>query len=121
LTQSKILLETSQTTQHWKNIIANSKELLPMLRARNVDLKASHDLKMFSVPPWFLSFAMKIAIRYLPSIKHVLAGHSNTEEIRSYSRDVLEVAERLKIRLPRHEQYKNITRSHDNPKTSPEI
>jgi len=91
-------------------VIANGKELLPLLKARNVDLQASPDLKMFSLPPWFLSFAMKIIIRFMPPIKQILVSHSNQEEVKSYCKDVMSKAEELKIKLPRYEANKEFYR-----------
>lgn len=102
------LINELQTSKHWKNVVANGKELLPLLKARNVDITASTDLKMFSLPPWVLSFGMKIAIKYLPPLKQVLIGHSNALETRSYPRDVLKTAEEMQMRLPKYEQYKNM-------------
>ncbi|HEY5593231.1 MAG TPA: 2-dehydropantoate 2-reductase N-terminal domain-containing protein, partial [Paludibacter sp.] len=73
------MLESFQKTKHWKNVIANEKELIPLLKARNVDLKTSPDLKMFSVPPWLMSFGMRLVVKYLPPLKQILTGHSNQE------------------------------------------
>lgn len=95
------MLESFQKTSHWKNVIANCKELIPLLKARNVDIKKSPDLKMFSVPPWLMSFGMRLTVKYLPPLKQILTGHSNQEETNSYARDVVEMAERMKISLPR--------------------
>jgi 2-dehydropantoate 2-reductase len=93
-------LDALQTTRYWKNVIANGKELLPLLKARNVDTKASPDLKMFSLPPWLLSLVMKVVIRFLPSVKQIFTGHSNQIELKSYCKDVMSKAEELKINLP---------------------
>jgi 2-dehydropantoate 2-reductase len=106
LKASSSMLEAFQTTKHWKNVIANGKELLSLLKARNVDTKASPDLKMFSVPPWLMSFGMKLVVRHLPPLKQILTGHSNKEETNSYARDVMDMAERMKINLPRYEANK---------------
>jgi len=100
------MLESFQTTKHWKNVLANGKELIPLLKARNVDIKASPDLKMFSVPPRLMSFGMKLVVRFLPPLKQVLTGHSNQEETNSYARDVMDMAEKMKINLPRYEANK---------------
>jgi len=97
------MLESFQKTRHWKNVIANGKELIPLLKARNVDIKKSPDLKMLSVPAWLLSFGMRFVVNYLPPLKQILTGHSNQEETNSYARDVMDMAERLKISLPRYE------------------
>ena len=103
-------LDALQTSKHRKNVIANGKELLPLLKARNVDTNASPDLKMFSLPPWLLSFAMKIGLKFLPSVKQLLIGHSNLEETKSYCKDVLLKSEELKINLPRYEANKELYR-----------
>jgi len=99
-------LDALQTTKYWKNVIANGKELLPLLKARNVDPKASPDLKMFSLPPWLLSLVMKVVIRFLPSVKQLFTGHSNRNELISYCKDVLSKAEEMKINLPTYEANK---------------
>jgi 2-dehydropantoate 2-reductase len=100
------MLEASQTTKHWKNVIANGKELLPLLKARNVDIKNSPDLKILNLPPWLLSFVVRAAVKFSPPIKQVLTGHSNKEETNSYANDVTDTAEKMKIRLPRYEENK---------------
>ncbi|PBQ30922.1 ketopantoate reductase [Sphingobacteriaceae bacterium] len=97
------MLVAFQTTKHWKNAIANGKGLLPLLKARNVDITKSPVLKIFGVPPWLISFGMKLAIRFLPPLKHSFSNHSNQEEIDSYAKDVMAMAEKLKISLPRYE------------------
>jgi 2-dehydropantoate 2-reductase len=99
-------LDALQTTKFWKNVIANGKELMPLLKARNVNIKASPDLKMVTLPAWLMSLVLKVAMRFLPSIKQIFTGHSNQEELKSYCRDVLLKAEELKISLPRFEANK---------------
>ena len=101
------MLEAFQTTKHWKNVIANGKELLPLLKARNVDIRKSPDLKIFSLPYWLLSFEMKLAVKFLPPLKQVFTGHSNQEETKSYAKDVMDMAEKMKISLPRYESNKS--------------
>ncbi len=100
------MLEAFQTTNHWKNVRDNGKELLTLLNARNVDIQKSPDLKILSVPPWLMSFGMRLAVRFLPPLRQIFTGHSNQEEINSYARDVMEMAERMKINLPRYEANK---------------
>jgi len=110
LKQGATLIDAMQSTNHWKNVIANGKELLPLLKARNVDLTASPDLKMFSLSPWLMSVAMKIILRFVPSVKQILTGHSNREEVKSYCRDVMSKAEEMKINLPGFEANKEFYR-----------
>ena len=100
------MLEAFQSTKHWKNVLANGKELISLLNARNVDIKKSPDLKIFSVPPWLISFGMKLTVKFLPPLKQIFTGHSNQEEINSYARDVMDMAEKMKIRLPGFEANK---------------
>jgi 2-dehydropantoate 2-reductase len=97
-----------QTTKFWRNVISNGKELLPLLKARNVDLKAGTDLKLLNLPPFIISILLKFVIRFLPSIKQLLTGHSNHNELKSYCRDVVLKAEELKINLPRFEKRRNL-------------
>jgi len=61
---------------------------------------------MISLPPWLMSFGMKLVIRFSPPLKQVLTGHSNQEEINSYARDVMAMAEKMKINLPGYEANK---------------
>jgi 2-dehydropantoate 2-reductase len=110
LKEGTTLIDATQSVKYWKSVIANGKELLPLLKARNVDLKASPDLKMVSLPPWLLSFAMKIIIRFMPPIKQLFVSHSNQEEVKSYCKDVMSKAEELKIKLPRYEANKEFYR-----------
>jgi 2-dehydropantoate 2-reductase len=98
--------EAFQSTKHWNNVLANGKELLSLLKARNIDLKASPDLKLFSVPPWLISFGMRLVVNFLPPLKQIFTGHSNQEETNSYARDVMNMAEVMKINLPRYKAIK---------------
>jgi hypothetical protein len=61
---------------------------------------------MFILPPWLLGFGMKLAVKFLPPLKQLFTGHSNQEEINSYARDVMDMAEKMKISLPRYEENK---------------
>lgn len=45
---SEKLLKALKTSNYWRNVIANGKELLPILKARNVNLANSSDLKIIS-------------------------------------------------------------------------
>jgi len=99
-------VETMKTSEFWRNVILNGQELLPLLRARGVNTKASAELKILSMPPWLLSILMKITLNFLPPMKQILMGHSNPVEIKSYCKDVLATAETLKMALPRLESTK---------------
>ena len=100
---SEELIKALKTNNYWRNVIANGKELIPLLKARNVDLTNSSDLVLFRLPPGLISFVMKIVLRFLPPLKQVLAGHSNMAEMKSYCQDVMHTANEFKIDLPRFE------------------
>jgi 2-dehydropantoate 2-reductase len=99
-------LEELKTTRYWRNVILNGKELMPLLKVRGVDIKANGESKMFNLPPWLLSFMMKVVIGFFPLIKQILSSHSNNRELKSYCQDVTKTAEELAIDLPRYEANK---------------
>lgn len=97
-------------SRYWKNVILNYEELLPILKARNVNLKVNAELKLFRMPPFLLGCAMRIVLRFFPAIKQIFTAHSNSEELKSYCRDVLKTANELGIKLPRFEASKHLYR-----------
>lgn len=101
-------LKNIRTTAYWKYVTLNGKELLPILKARNIDLHANSELKAFGMPPRLLSFIMNTIIKFLPSVKLIFTSHSNYSELQSFCRDVLLKAEELKINLPRYEKNKKL-------------
>jgi 2-dehydropantoate 2-reductase len=103
LSQGLASLNDLQTTRFWRNVIQNGKDLLPLLVARQVDFKASAELKLFRLPPWIMSFVMRGILKFLPSMKQIFTGHSNTDELKSYCQDVLQTAKELNIPLPKYE------------------
>lgn len=110
---SEGLLKELKTSNYWRNVVANGKELLPILKARNVDLANSSDLKLFNLPPWLISFLMKTVLRFLPPVKQMLSGHSNLTEMKSYCQDVLQTGKELKISLPRFEASKKLFQNNE--------
>lgn len=104
-----ISIEDTQTSQYWRNVLLNGKELLPLLTARNVDLKLSSDLKLLSLPPWLVRTLMNTANKFLPSLKMVLTGHSNPVELQAYCHDVYSKAQEMNIPLPRYEMGSHVT------------
>ncbi|MDQ2770988.1 MAG: ketopantoate reductase [Bacteroidota bacterium] len=97
-----------KTTRYWRNIIANGKELLPLLKARKVDMRVNSEIKLFSSPPFVLGLAMRVAIPLLPSLKQSLTCHSNPAELKSYCQDVVKTADELRIELPRYKANKDV-------------
>lgn len=100
-------LNDLKTTKFWRNVILNGKELLPLLKARNVNLNASFETKMFSLPPWIFSFLMRIIIKFLPPLKQIFTAHTNHKEVVKTVQDVMNKAEEMNISLPRYEANKN--------------
>jgi len=94
-------LNVLQTSLFWRNVQLNLQELIPVLKARGVDLKASPDLKLLSVPPGLLSLVMRIALRFFPVVKQIFLAHANPVELQSYGKDVVATAAGLNINLPR--------------------
>jgi 2-dehydropantoate 2-reductase len=96
-------LSDLQTTQFWRKVIQNGKDLLPLLEARQVNFKSSAELKLFRLPPWVMSLVMRGVLKFLPPIKQIFTGHSNTDELKSYCQDVLQTANEMQIPLPKYE------------------
>lgn len=46
-------LKGVQNSEFWRNAILNGKELLPLLKARNVGISKSSELRMFNLPLCF--------------------------------------------------------------------
>jgi len=101
-------IDEMQTTGFWRNVFANGKELIPLLVRRDVDIVANPQIRIFSLPPWLLSLAMKIIINFLPPFKQILTGHSNHFELKSYCQGVMNKAEELNVDLPRYTYFKKI-------------
>jgi len=90
--------------RHRQDMILNIRELMPLLAARSVDLKAqSSNLAPFRLPTWLIGAMMGLAPKLLPSVRVLIDSHSNMEELRSTCRDVLAEARRLGVNLPRLE------------------
>jgi len=101
-------LEIMKTSGYWQNVIKNGRELLPLLKARNVDFNEGPDLKIFNYSPYVISLIIKLALRFLPPVKQVLTGHSNPYELKTYCKDVTLTAEKLNIPLPRFQKHKKL-------------
>jgi 2-dehydropantoate 2-reductase len=89
---------------HRRGMILNMRELVPLLAARSVDLKAqSNNLAPIRLPTWLLGSIIGLAPKLLGSFRLLLDSHSNMEELRSTCRDVLTGARRINVNLPRLE------------------
>lgn len=61
-------------SRYWKNVILNYEELLPLLKARNVDLKVNPEIRLFSLPPFLLGFVMRIILKFLPAVRQIFTA-----------------------------------------------
>ena len=90
--------------RHRRDSVLNMRELMPLLAARSVDLKAqSSNLAPFRLPTWLVGPMMGLAPKLLGSLRVLIDSHSNMEELRSTCRDVLTEARRINVSLPRLE------------------
>jgi 2-dehydropantoate 2-reductase len=92
------------STTHGRNAILNIRELLPVLQARGVDLKA-HALKLAvaRLPLWLGSLALLMIVKFNAPMRASVESHANPEELRRVCRDVLDEARKLGISVPRLE------------------
>jgi len=90
--------------RHRRDFILNMRELVPLLAARSVDLKAqSSNLAPFRLPTWLVGPMMGLAPKLVRSYRLLIDSHSNMEELRSTCRDVLTEARHINVSLPRLE------------------
>ena len=90
--------------RHRRDFILNMRELVPLLAARSVDLKAqSSNLAPFRFPTWLVGPMVGLAPKLVRSYRVLIDSHSNMEELRSTCRDVLTEARRINVNLPRLE------------------
>lgn len=93
--------------KNWKESVLNVKELIPVLHARGVNTKNSQELVITKIP-WWINIT-KLLIKISPPIRLIMTSITNpdTEEIKSFGRDVLTEARRLKVKVPRLEASEN--------------
>jgi 2-dehydropantoate 2-reductase len=90
--------------RHRRDLVLNMRELVPILAARSVDLKAqSSTLAPFRLPPWLIGTMMGLAPKLVRTYRVLIDSHSNIEELRSTCRDVLTEAQHIGVNLPRLE------------------
>jgi len=89
------------STSHGRNAILNIRELLPVLQARGVDLKAHAELGIAKLPPWLGSMVIQMIVKFNAPTRAMVESHANQEELRRVCRDVLDEARKLGISVPR--------------------
>jgi 2-dehydropantoate 2-reductase len=89
-----------------RDAFLTSRELVPLLEARGVDLRRHRrSLMLFRAPAWLTGAALSWAATHIPSLGRSLRAHDdpNAEEPRAVCRDTLAEARRLGIPTPRLE------------------
>ena len=90
--------------RHRREFILNMRELVPLLAARSVNLKAQlSTLAPFRLPIWLFGPIMGLTPKLIRPYRVLIDSHSNMEELRSTCRDVLTEARRIHVNLPRLE------------------
>jgi 2-dehydropantoate 2-reductase len=88
---------------HGRNAMLNIRELVPMLQARGVDVKAHGELAIAKLPPWLASMVLQLIVKFHAPTRAMVESHANSEELRRVCRDVLDEARKLGISVPRLE------------------
>ncbi|WP_328343645.1 ketopantoate reductase family protein [Micromonospora sp. NBC_00421] len=87
-----------------REAILATRELLPLVEARGVDLRRHRaELRPFTAPAWLAAPALSWLFHRFPPVRRVTTAHANPEELRAVCRDTLAEARRLGVRAPRLE------------------
>lgn len=81
-----------------------ARELLPVVRARGVDLRRHRAAALlYRLPAWLPALALSIATTRVPIVRRAFQAHADpqAEEPRAVCRDVLSEAQRLGVPTPR--------------------
>jgi len=99
-------------TDSLREALLTSRELLPLLEARGVDLRRHRAVALsFRAPTWLTAPALAFLTARFPPVRVNFEAHSapQSEESRATCRDVLEEAHRLGIAVPRLEAAAHLT------------
>lgn len=104
-TQSLRLGSLSELTPgNVREAILATRELLPLVEARGVDLRRHRkELLPFRAPVWLAAPALAWLFGHFPPARVVMQAHANPEELRAFCRDTLAEARRLGVPVPRLE------------------
>ena len=90
----------------FRQALLTTRELLPLLAARGVDLQRHRrSILLYRLPARLTSTAFALATRFVPAVRHSLGAHTDAaeEEPRAVCRDTLAEARRLGVAAPRLE------------------
>lgn len=92
------------STHHVREAIIATRELLPLVQARGVDLRRHRsDVLPFTAPVWLTAPVLAWLFGHFPPMRTVMEAHANPEELRAVCRDTLAEARRLGVSVPRLE------------------
>ncbi|WP_422754918.1 ketopantoate reductase family protein [Micromonospora sp. WMMD708] len=95
---------SAMTTRDVREAILATRELLPLVEARGVDLRRHRaELLPFTAPVWLAAPAMSLLLNRFPPMRRVMRAHANPEELRAVCRDTLAEARSRGIPVPRLE------------------
>ncbi|WBB79553.1 hypothetical protein O7606_25960 [Micromonospora sp. WMMD882] len=87
-----------------REAILATRELLPLVEARGVDLRRHRaELLPLTAPVWLAAPALAWLLGRFPPMRVVTEAHANPEELRAICRDTLAEARRVGVRTPRLE------------------
>lgn len=98
------LSELAGKTGDWREALLATRELLPVLAARGVDVRRHRRrVLLYRAPTWLTAPLLGWATGYFPPAARSLQVHSNpdTEEPRAICRDTLAEARRFGVAVPR--------------------
>ncbi|AMR29401.1 ketopantoate reductase [Hymenobacter psoromatis] len=91
-----------QSVARLRQAILQVRELLPVLQARGVDLKAhAADFAIYRLPPWLGSRAFRLLFQLMRPLRVMVDSYANNEEAARCCADVLAEARRLGVPVPR--------------------
>jgi len=98
------LAELAGNPRNLREAILATRELLPLVQARGVDVRRHRsDLLPFTAPAWLTAPVLALLMGRFPPMRTVMEAHANPEELRAVCRDTLAEARRLGVSAPRLE------------------
>ncbi|MGL1919885.1 MAG: hypothetical protein OCD03_02545 [Hyphomicrobiales bacterium] len=86
---------------HRNNVILNARELLPLLLARNVDIKLhKSEIAMIKLPTWVGASALGLAWKFYKPLRTMAESHSNEQDMITTCQALLDYAESQSIETP---------------------
>ncbi|MBL1420651.1 MAG: ketopantoate reductase [Alphaproteobacteria bacterium] len=94
-----------QYAKHRKNVILNSRELLPLLKARGVDFKLHRsEITLMKLPAWIGSGLLWAGWKFYKPLKIMVESHSNPQDVLTTCEVLLDYAKEQNIATPRLER-----------------